>query len=432
MAPMPCFTGRVHGLPDAPETYGAMITRTKAAPAPLHRPKFPKNRGTLPPFLLPSPVMSNSKPAGFWSYTHRDDQLDDGRIVRLSERIASAFEMITGELLEIFLDKKSIEWGDAWRSRLDSALTGTTFLIPVVTPKFLKSQECRREVIKFSGHAASLGLDELLLPIHYVNVPQLAQGAEGEPADEVVELIARRQWVDWRELRLEDEDSPVYRQAVHKLALKISEILESAPPARPVEMLQETTEEPPGFIEIMAEAEEALPAWLEIIQKFAEVIAIIGQASTWATEEISTSDARGGGFAGRMRVAEQLAERLAEPVEEVDALGSQYWAKLSSIDPGIIGFIRLAGEGDLPPEDRQAARDFFEEIKQLALVTRETTAQLQGFSDNVGGAAQSSSRLRPQFRTIQASVQKVIDGQAVIDEWNRMIGETDLGGEEQP
>lgn len=33
MAPTSCFTGQVHNLPDAPEAYGAMITRAKAAPA---------------------------------------------------------------------------------------------------------------------------------------------------------------------------------------------------------------------------------------------------------------------------------------------------------------------------------------------------------------------------------------------------------------
>jgi hypothetical protein len=32
MAPTSCFTGQVHRLPDAPEAYGAMITRAKAAP----------------------------------------------------------------------------------------------------------------------------------------------------------------------------------------------------------------------------------------------------------------------------------------------------------------------------------------------------------------------------------------------------------------
>lgn len=377
--------------------------------------------------------MTNEQPAGFWSYTHRDDQLDDGRIVRLSERIASAFEMITGEALEIFLDKRSIEWGDAWRARLDSALTGTTFLIPVVTPKFLKSQECRREVIKFAGHAASLGLEELLLPIHYVNVPQLTQETDGQPADEVVELISKRQWVDWRELRLEDEDSPVYRQAVHKLALKIADVLEAAPPATPVVPPQQswTAEEPPGFIEVMAEAEAALPAWLNIVEKFASVITLIGMETSWAGEEMTKSDDQGGGFAGRMDVAEQLARRLAEPVEQVEKLGSQYWSTLASIDPGVIGFIRHAGESDLTPEDRQAARDFFKEIKQLAAVTKDTTSQLQGFSDSIGGAARGSSRLRPQFRTIQAAVQKVIDSQTVLDEWNRMIEETDLGDDGQ-
>ncbi|MEW1644229.1 toll/interleukin-1 receptor domain-containing protein [Streptomyces sp. NPDC091219] len=372
--------------------------------------------------------MTNEQPAGFWSYTHRDDELDDGRIVRLSERIARAFEMITGEPLEIFLDKRSIEWGDAWRARLDSALTGTTFLIPVVTPKFLKSQECRREVIKFAGHAASLGLDDLLLPIHYANVPQLTQSSDGQPNDEVVELISRRQWADWRDLRLEDEESPVYRQAVHKLALKIADVLENAPPVRPVEAppQDEATEEPRGFIEVMAEAEAALPAWLQIIEKFGEVITLIGAETSWATEEMTKSDARGGGFAGRMRVAEQLSVRLTGPVEQVDKLGSEYWSTLSSIDPGIIGFIRRAGESDLAAEDRQVARDFFKEIKQLTAATKETTGHLKGYSDSVGGAARGSSHLRPQFRTIQAAVQKVIDSQTVVEEWNRMIDETDL------
>jgi hypothetical protein len=33
MAPTSCFSGQVHRLPDAPEAYGAMITRPKAAPA---------------------------------------------------------------------------------------------------------------------------------------------------------------------------------------------------------------------------------------------------------------------------------------------------------------------------------------------------------------------------------------------------------------
>ncbi|MFD6989061.1 toll/interleukin-1 receptor domain-containing protein [Streptomyces sp. NPDC059943] len=375
--------------------------------------------------------MTNEQPAGFWSYTRRDDQLDGGRITRLSERIANAFEIITGEPLEIFIDKKSIEWGDAWRARLDSALTGTTFLIPIVTPKFLQSQECRREVIKFAGHAASLGLEELLLPIHYVNVPQLAHEVENQPADEVVELIARRQWVDWRELRLEDEDSPAYRQAVHKLATKLAEILENAPPATPVEIASpnQNEEDPPGFLEIMAEMEATLPAWQDTVQQFSAIIELIGTETQQATDEISLSDSRGGGFAGRMRVTEELTNRLTGPVRKVDELGTKYWAELSTIDPGVIGIIRQSSQSNLSTEDKESAREFFKVIQELAGVTRGTSAQLQSFSDNVGAAAQGSRQLRPQFRTIQAAVQKVIDGQAIIDEWSRMIGDMEEGEE---
>jgi hypothetical protein len=50
MAPTSCFTGQVHKLPDAPQAYGAMITRAKAAP--------PQSRSTA--FALASPRLSIS------------------------------------------------------------------------------------------------------------------------------------------------------------------------------------------------------------------------------------------------------------------------------------------------------------------------------------------------------------------------------------
>ncbi|MFI6583208.1 toll/interleukin-1 receptor domain-containing protein [Embleya sp. NPDC050493] len=169
--------------------------------------------------------MNNEHPVGFWSYTHRDDELDDGRIRRLAQSIGDEFEIITGEELKVFVDKKSIEWGDGWRIRIDTALTSSTFLIPIITPRYFKSQQCRREIITFAGHAASLGLDELLLPIHYVNVPELT---DNKDEDEVIALIRKRQWVDWRDLRLEDEKSPEYRKAINQLAARLSKILEES------------------------------------------------------------------------------------------------------------------------------------------------------------------------------------------------------------
>lgn len=212
------------------------------------------------------------------------------------------------------------------------------------------------------------------------------------------------------------------------LALRLSEIIESAPPPTPVQPpgTNDSTEDAPGFVEAMAEMEQALPSWLDTIQQFAGIITLIGEQTSWASNEMTASDARGGGFAGRVRVTEELASRLADPVETVDALGAKYWAELASIDPGVISFVRQAADGDLSVEDRNVAQDFFRAVNELADVTRETTENLRGFSDSVAGAAEGSRLLRPQFRTIQSSVQKVIDSQTIIDEWVRLIGETDL------
>ncbi|PSM44054.1 molecular chaperone Tir [Streptomyces dioscori] len=368
-----------------------------------------------------SPHVTGGEPIGFWCYSRRDDELDGGRITRLAQSIAYEFEIITGEELKVFLDDTSISWGESWRARIDMALSSVTFLIPIVTPRFLKSQECRKEVITFAGHATSFGLEELLLPIHYVNVPQLT---DGESEDEVAALIARRQMEDWRELRLDDEKSPRYRQAIHKLALRISEILEEASvPPPPVLTPVDGDVDEPGFIEVMAAAEAALPKWQATVEEFAEVTQSITAEIGWATHEMNASDARGGGFAGRVRVTQELAKRLTDPVRIISLLGAKYSTELLEIDPGIISLIRQASEGVLDEEDEEAVKEFIHHLKELVRVTQEVTPQLKNFSEGARQLARGSRHIRPLMNDIDAALQKVVDGQTIIDEWDRLIEE---------
>ncbi|MEU2434536.1 toll/interleukin-1 receptor domain-containing protein [Streptomyces sp. NPDC007861] len=368
--------------------------------------------------------MNTIGPAGFWSYTHRDDQLDEGRIRRLAEAIAHAFEITTGDELHVFVDSNSIAWGEQWRARLDSALTSTTFLIPIVTPKFLKSQECRREIITFSGHAASLGLDDLILPIHYVNVPQLT---EENSSDEVVQLISRRQWVDWRRLRLEDERSPEYRQSVNQLALRLKGILETPPASGPIAILSSDTEaDQPGFLDSLAEMEVALPEWAETVQEFGKVLESLNKKTQDSAALMQQSDARGGGFAGRLHVTNELAATLSEPVGKLTELGGRYSAELSRIDPGIIAMIRMIGEGQVTQQEEESAREIFGQLTEMIAAARDAVPNLRGLSEGAKVMASGSRALRPLMNSIQTAVQQVVDGQTIIEEWGRMIDE--LGG----
>ncbi|MFJ4676238.1 toll/interleukin-1 receptor domain-containing protein [Kitasatospora sp. NPDC088783] len=372
--------------------------------------------------------MADTGSAGFWSYTHRDDELVEGRILRLAKKIGNAFELITGKELEVFVDSTEISWGDSWRERIDKALLNGTFLIPIVTPKFFLSQECRKEVLTFSGHAASLGLDDLLLPIYYVDVPALN---EDPSADEVMAIIAKRQWVDWRHLRLEDEGSQRYRSAINEMALRLKGIVESVSPSPILTALEsgsaeESSEDEPGFLDVMARAEEVMPRWSETLNEISEVTTDIGSHAQWASDAMAESDRRGRGFAGRLAVVRQMKQRLETPVIRYASLSSKYASELVAIDPAFIAVIRQVADGGLAESDLSAAREFFGVIKGLVESSRQVYPMLEEFSDSVKVPAQQSSDLRPLMKKLGSSIQQVIDGRTIIEEWGRLIDETGL------
>lgn len=58
--------------------------------------------------------MASTPWEGFWSYVHRDDTAEEGRISRLAIDLVSQYELLTGETINLFLDKASLEWGDNW------------------------------------------------------------------------------------------------------------------------------------------------------------------------------------------------------------------------------------------------------------------------------------------------------------------------------
>jgi hypothetical protein len=64
--------------------------------------------------------------------------------------------MKTASTLEVFLDRDSIRWGEEWRERIDSAVAGTTFFIPIVTPRYFLRKECRRELLSFWAGGLSI------------------------------------------------------------------------------------------------------------------------------------------------------------------------------------------------------------------------------------------------------------------------------------
>jgi len=91
----------------------------------------------------------NQIPAAFLCYTHFDDHHNQGQLTEFRKLLSAEVRAQTGEEFLIFQDRDSIEWGENWEGRIRRTINQITFLIPVITPSFFSSAECRKETLSF-------------------------------------------------------------------------------------------------------------------------------------------------------------------------------------------------------------------------------------------------------------------------------------------
>jgi hypothetical protein len=169
--------------------------------------------------------MTERKPMAFMSYIHKADDNDSGYLTKFCQCLSQEVYLHTGEEFPIFQDRKDIGWGQCWRERIDDSLNHTTFLLPIITPGFFKSNECRNELKTFLEREKKLKRNDLILPILYIDTPAITKENLGEK-DELAQIISSRQSVNWRKLRFEDLNSKESKKAISDLAFQIRNALE--------------------------------------------------------------------------------------------------------------------------------------------------------------------------------------------------------------
>lgn len=176
--------------------------------------------------------MGVRSPLGFLSYVHNDDTISHGYIGRL--RVALEGEVqarLADDGFAIFHDRDDIAWGQQWRDRLAAGVDGAVLFLPVVTPRYFRSEACRDELTRFLAHEQALGRTDLVLPIYLLTVDSLDEHAE----DPLMRAIAAHQWMDWRHLRREPMTGQPFWGHLDAAAERIKTVLRSfgaAPPAK--------------------------------------------------------------------------------------------------------------------------------------------------------------------------------------------------------
>jgi hypothetical protein len=162
-------------------------------------------------------------PVGFWSYARQDDSQSDGQLSQLRAIVGKAIVLQYGVEVTLWQDISAIPYGADWAETIERTIGQTTFFIPIVTPRFLRSAHCRDEFLAFRKRMQSLGPNDLIFPVHYVGVEEV-KPEETVFGDELAAL-RRSHWIDFRPLFYVDTKSPEVRRWAGDLAASVLKTL---------------------------------------------------------------------------------------------------------------------------------------------------------------------------------------------------------------
>ena len=176
------------------------------------------------------------------SYAWTDDSHENGKLSAFRERLCGEVRMQSGDdHFDIFQDHLHIVWGEHWQQRLEDVLDSVKVLIPIITPKFFKSDACRAEVARFAQREKKLGRTDLIFPVYYVSANVLDDKVKLEK-DEMAQVIARHHHMDWRDLRHDSLTTPDASRMLAKMAKQIVAAMERGSgyslPVQPIEIIR--------------------------------------------------------------------------------------------------------------------------------------------------------------------------------------------------
>ena len=176
-------------------------------------------------------------PTGFWSYASNDDRSSGGQLSLLRAKLAGELAMLVGNgRVHLFQDVASIPPGADWERQIREALRQSWFFIPIITPSFLSSAWCCKEVKIFQEIKSEMGQDALIFPIQYVDVSLFSGSRRADCFDPtVLDFLREKQWADYSGLRFGSTETEASRRILFSIANAISKTLyeEQRTPAAP-------------------------------------------------------------------------------------------------------------------------------------------------------------------------------------------------------
>lgn len=171
----------------------------------------------------------------------------------------------------------------------------------------------------------------------------------------------------------------------------------------------------PGFMDVLAEGEAALVEVTEVLGGAAALMEETGGLASDAQGKIAESDARNGGFAGRLNVARQLAKDLTPPAVALEEAATEFNAGIAKID-AMLQYV-IARSAEEPAE----AQGFIRSVLSMIDASEASEVGVRGMLNGAITLRTIARDLSPVSKMMERAMNQFLRGMGVISGWREPL-----------
>lgn len=176
----------------------------------------------------------------------------------------------------------------------------------------------------------------------------------------------------------------------------------------------------PGFLELLAEMETGTQSLVQTINAASSIIEDISGVYTNATTSVQQAEARGGGAAAKLAIAELTAQKLSEQAPRLEVVSGEFARTVDRIEPGIQYLLgRIAEE----PDQLASVPDFPLQIQGLCEAAQSSIEGSETMRANAIKIGKASRSLKRVAERLAPSFKRFSDTSSRIASWSSLLAQ---------
>ena len=184
----------------------------------------------------------------------------------------------------------------------------------------------------------------------------------------------------------------------------------------------------PGVVDILAEGEQSVVDMRDVLERASAYVVEVGNTTQGYKERVEASDAKGGGFAGRLRLTRELAAELKEPAQSLEEEAADFVSEVGKLDAMVRYIIGRYREEEMDDAERASVRSFlYDNIIPFIDAAEGSEEGIRGMLRGVLTMRKSARDLTPVSKTLERALNQMLRGIAMFSEWRSLIEDEDEG-----